>query len=113
MRLVYALLGLVKRWGPERVETACARAMDAEAALSAGLIGRMLERATESDQTTVRPGAGPPGRFARDPGHFASDGFPSPGLWCHRDADRASSALSEGGSLTEGPAMSTDTRTSR
>ena len=25
MRQVYALLGLVKKWGPERVETACAR----------------------------------------------------------------------------------------
>ena len=27
---VYALLGLVKRWGPQRVEAACAPALDAE-----------------------------------------------------------------------------------
>ena len=31
MRQVYALLGLVKKWGPERVNTACQRALDAEA----------------------------------------------------------------------------------
>lgn len=31
MRQVYALLGLVKKWGPDRVELACARAAEAEA----------------------------------------------------------------------------------
>ena len=31
MRQVYALLGLVKKWGAERVEAACARALEAEA----------------------------------------------------------------------------------
>ena len=31
MRQVYALLGLVKRWGPDRVEAACAQALEAEA----------------------------------------------------------------------------------
>ncbi len=31
MRQVYALLGLVKRWGPEKVNAACTRALDAEA----------------------------------------------------------------------------------
>ena len=31
MRQVYRLLGLVKKWGPERVEAACARALEAEA----------------------------------------------------------------------------------
>ncbi len=75
MRQVYALLGLVKRWGPERVEAACARALDAEA-VSVALIGRMIERATEN-----HPGIAPvktatrtarPPRFARDPGHFAT-----------------------------------------
>jgi len=30
MRQTYALLGLVKRWGPDRVEAACARALEAE-----------------------------------------------------------------------------------
>ena len=31
MRQVYALLGLVKKWGPDRVNAACERALDAEA----------------------------------------------------------------------------------
>ena len=31
MRQVYRLLGLVKKWGAERVDAACARALDAEA----------------------------------------------------------------------------------
>ncbi|MGH3528749.1 MAG: IS21 family transposase [Pseudonocardiaceae bacterium] len=72
MRQTYALLGLVKRWGPERVEAACARALDAEA-VSVPLIGRMIERATES-QTTASPQhpAPTPARFARDAEHFAT-----------------------------------------
>jgi hypothetical protein len=73
MRQVYALLGLVKRWGPERVEAACARAADAEA-FNVGLIGRMIERATEAanaDQPPTRSVASP-ARFARAPGHFAT-----------------------------------------
>jgi hypothetical protein len=72
MRQVYALLGLVKRWGPQRVEAACARALDAEA-LSVPLIGRMIERATETHASTapvMRPA--PATRFARDPEHFAT-----------------------------------------
>jgi hypothetical protein len=73
MRQVYALLGLVKRWGPERVEAACARAADAEA-FNVGLIGRMIERATEADKSAdvPTPTATGPARFARDPGHFAT-----------------------------------------
>ena len=46
MRQVYALFGLVKKWGPERVDAACRRALEAEA-VNVGLIGRMLERGTE------------------------------------------------------------------
>jgi len=73
MRQVYALLGLVKKWGPERVNAACERALDAEA-LNVGLIGRMLERGTETDCTEA-PQASPPtvltARFARDDDHFA------------------------------------------
>lgn len=71
MRQVYALLGLVKKWGPERVEEACARALEAEA-VNVGLIGRMLERGTE--QTVLQPalpGTVIAGRFARDITHFA------------------------------------------
>ncbi len=72
MRQVYALLGLVKRWGPERVEAACRRALEAEA-VSVPLIARMIERATEGDTTAVavRPAA-KPARFAREPQHFAT-----------------------------------------
>jgi hypothetical protein len=73
MRQVYALLGLVKRWGEDRVEAACARALEAEA-VSVPLIGRMIERATENQpiptKTDTRTGRSP--RFARDPGHFAT-----------------------------------------
>jgi hypothetical protein len=70
MRQVYALLGLVKRWGPERVEAACARALEAEA-ISVALIGRMIERATEN-AATEQPAKAPatPARFARDAEHF-------------------------------------------
>jgi hypothetical protein len=72
MRQVYALLGLVKRWGPGRVEAACARALEAEA-VSVSLIGRMIERATESDPSDRPPVAAvTAARFARDPEHFAT-----------------------------------------
>ena len=71
MRQVYALLGLVKRWGPERVEAACASALEHEA-VNVGLIGRMLERGSE--QVSIQPslpGTVVAGRFVRDPEHFA------------------------------------------
>jgi hypothetical protein len=69
-------LGLVKRWGPERVEAACGRALEAEA-ISVGLIGRMIERATEDKANGEAAGEGPlpaptPARFAREPEHFAT-----------------------------------------
>ncbi|HUB72348.1 MAG TPA: hypothetical protein VL984_18140, partial [Acidimicrobiales bacterium] len=71
MRQVYALLGLVKKWGPERVEAACSKAADAEA-FNIGLIGRMLERATEGADIAAPPrGLSLPGRFARPPEQFA------------------------------------------
>ena len=52
---VYALLGLVKKWGPERVHTGCARAAEVEA-FNVGLIGRLLERNTEArlDEVPIR-----------------------------------------------------------
>jgi hypothetical protein len=71
MRQVYALLGLVRKWGPARVGTACARALEAEA-VSVPLIGRMLARGTEGahlPHTEPLPGMPAP-RFARDPSHF-------------------------------------------
>lgn len=74
MRQVYALLGLVKKWGPDRVNSACQRALDAEA-VNVGLIGRMLERGTENgDGVPIQqalPGTVITPRFARDNDHFA------------------------------------------
>ncbi len=74
MRQVYALLGLVKRWGAPTVEAACARALDSEV-VNVPLIGRMIERATENQPAPTAPTARSTGRqprFARDPGHFAT-----------------------------------------
>jgi len=72
MRQVYRLLGLVKKWGAERVEMACGRALEAEA-LDVNLVGRMLARAREDAAVDARP---EPvviqGRFARDPAEFAA-----------------------------------------
>lgn len=103
MRQAYALLGLVKKWGPERVDAACARALEVEA-VNVGLIGRMLERATEN----AAPAAATPpatvltGRFARDPEHFATTTpkrrHPSP----DRIVDRAAEANVEDGFAAEG-----------
>ena len=74
MRQVYALLGLVKKWGADRVATACAKAADAEA-FNVGLIGRMLERATENN-APMEVGAVQaslfPARFARSAAEFAT-----------------------------------------
>jgi Mu transposase, C-terminal domain len=71
MRQVYALLGLVKKWGATRVEAACASALDHEA-VNVGLIGRMLERGTEhATAQPSSPGTVLAARFARDAEHFA------------------------------------------
>ena len=75
MRQVYALLGLVKKWGASRVEAACASALEHEA-VNIGLIRRMLERGTEThrdptgvaghrDRRPVRPRPRPLRRHAR------------------------------------------------
>ncbi len=74
MRQVYALMGLVKKWGPKRVNTACASALEHEA-VNVGLIGRMLERASESNDTASESppaGAVVTTRFARDATEFAT-----------------------------------------
>jgi transposase len=78
MRQVYALLGLVKKWGASKVESACSSALEHEA-INVALIGRMIERG--STGTPIQPplpgtgtttGAVVAGRFARDPGEFAT-----------------------------------------
>ena len=71
MRQVYRLLGLVKKWGAERVESACAKALEAEA-IDVNLVARMLERAREAaGPEPERPSNVVQGRFARDPSEFA------------------------------------------
>ena len=54
MRQVYRLLGLVKKWGPTRVEQACQRALDAEA-VDVNLVSRMLERGPKAPNPTLAP----------------------------------------------------------
>ena len=72
MRQVYALLGLAKKWGPDRVDAACGRAAEAEA-FNVGLIGRMLERGAETaPPETVPQQSLLPGRFARPASDFAT-----------------------------------------
>jgi transposase len=91
MRQVYALLGLVKKWGAARVNTACANALDHEV-VNVGLIGRMLERGTEA--TVIQPalpGTVIAGRFARDSAHFAVTAPDRP----HPDTGPAPSLASE------------------
>jgi hypothetical protein len=67
-------LGLVKKWGPERVNAACERALDAEA-INVPLIGRMLERGTETETGVpvqpALPGTVVASRFTRHDSHFA------------------------------------------
>lgn len=75
MRSVYALLGLVKKWGAERVEAACAQALDCEA-INVRLIGRMLERGSSEVIQPALPGLVVAARFARDPAEFAVVGLP-------------------------------------
>jgi transposase len=97
MRQVYALLGLVKKWGPTRVDEACRKAADAEA-YSVSLIGRMLERATESgvEQPPVQ-GTLLTGRFVRPPEDFRISPAPSPDRETRADADRGADATTAGG----------------
>ena len=75
MRQVYALVGLVKKWGPDAVNDACARAAQAEA-FNVHLISRMLERGGAEAVPPRRPHQPSllPGRFARQPAEFATNG---------------------------------------
>jgi hypothetical protein len=71
MRQVYALLGLAKKWGSERVNAACGRALELDV-VNVGKIGRILEAGTEGvELQPALPGTVITGRFAREPQHFA------------------------------------------
>jgi transposase len=69
MRQVYRLLGLVRRYGPGPVDTACARALDLDV-VSVTKIASMLEKATENTPVPPRPAAAATARFARDPAEY-------------------------------------------
>lgn len=74
MRAVYRLLGLVRRYGPGPVDTACLKALDLDV-ISVTKIASMLQRATEQHTPNLPTAAavGGPARFARDPGEFATN----------------------------------------
>jgi len=97
MRQVYALIGLVKKWGADRVNTACASALEHEA-VNVGLIGRMLERATEHTVIdTPEAATVTVGRFARAPAHFAVAGSKRPHPAATPSPSRSSEAILEAG----------------
>ena len=72
MRAVYRLLGLVRRYGPGPVDTACGTALDLDV-VSVSKIAAMLAKALENTTPVLPAAAGhPAGRFARDPVEFRS-----------------------------------------
>jgi hypothetical protein len=77
MRAVYRLLGLVRRYGPGPVETACTRSLDLDV-VSVAKIASMLQKAIEGEQPVLPTATGAPGsptgRFARDPAEYATRG---------------------------------------
>ena len=76
MRTVYRLLGLVRRYGAERVEAACCAALDLDV-VSVTKIAAMLERATETTTPALPRAAGDtPTRFSRDPAEFRTTPTP-------------------------------------
>jgi len=75
MRSVYRLLGLVRRYGPGPVETACSRSLDLDV-VSVTKVASMLDKAIEREQPVLPLAAGSPtGRFARDPAQYALPGL--------------------------------------
>ena len=76
MRTVYRLLGLVRRYGAERVEAACSASLDLDV-VSVTKIAAMLERATETSAPALpRAAGGSPTRFSRDPAEFRTTATP-------------------------------------
>jgi transposase len=74
MRQVYALFRAGDRYGDDRLDQACARAVDAECA-SVKIVIAMIERALETETHDTSPPVPDNvivGRFARQAGHFAT-----------------------------------------
>jgi transposase len=69
MRQVYRLLGLVRRYGPGPVDTACGRALELDV-VSVTKIGSMLEKATENMPAVPARPAAARARFLRDPAEY-------------------------------------------
>jgi transposase len=69
MRQVYRLLGLVRRYGPGPVDTACQRALELDV-VNVTKIASMLERATENAPPPPPPPVAAAARFARDPAEY-------------------------------------------
>lgn len=79
MRSVYRLLGLVRRYGPGPVESACSRSLDLDV-VSVAKIASMLEKAIEREQPVLPAAAGSSagattGRFTRDPAQYTLPGL--------------------------------------
>jgi transposase len=70
MRQVYRLLGLVRRHGPDAVDDACRRALDAEV-IDVGLIERMLTRDAGEQLPLPLPAPPAASRFVRAATDFA------------------------------------------
>lgn len=65
MRQVYRLLGLVRRYGPTRVDDACAKTLDVDC-VDVGVVSRILERAVAGAPEVRVTAQRLPLRFARD-----------------------------------------------
>lgn len=74
MRRVYSLLRACDRFGDDRVNQACARAVEAEC-VDVKVVIRMVERALEAEEAETGAVVANVivGRFARDPVHFAAE----------------------------------------
>jgi len=73
MRTVYRLLGLVRSYGPQAVEAACARALELDV-VDVTKIARMLEQAREREPAPAPAKVvGGAGRFVRDAAEFSSE----------------------------------------
>jgi transposase len=70
MRQVYRLLGLVRRHGPDAVNDACRRALDAEV-IDVGLIDRMLSRGAGEQLPLIPTPPAAASRFVRATADFA------------------------------------------
>jgi transposase len=73
MRQVYRLLGLVRRYGPGPVDTACQRALGLDV-VNVTKIASMLEKGTENTPQPPRPAAAATARFTRDPAEYRPAG---------------------------------------